>query len=217
VAAALSARAVRALGRAGPLLELAGLAGALDGIHLVGGTSAQTVAAVAAVLAGSGALLWLGPSRTGGRRLTRGGALAGGALAAVVLVTLGRLDQRSFDRHGYARYDPSFAFIERQAPSHHRIGIAGAWSDQGLSPTLPAFGPRLGNQVAYVGDPVAHSLHLPASESSFRSELRRGRYDLLVIGLQDPAHTDVWARAAGYRLITASARLALYTAPAAGS
>ena len=217
VAAALSARAVRALGRAGPLLELAGLAGALDGIHLVGGTSAQTVAAVAAVLAGSGALLWLGPSRTGGRRLTRGGALAGGALAAVVLVTLGRLDQRSFDRHGYARYDPSFAFIERQAPSHHRIGIAGAWSDQGLSPTLPAFGPRLGNQVAYIGDPVAHSLHLPASESSFRSELRRGRYELLVIGLQDPAHTDVWARAAGYRLITASARLALYTAPAAGS
>jgi hypothetical protein len=78
---------------------------------------------------------------------------------------------------------------------------------------LPAFGPRLGNRVSYVGDPVRHSVHLPATARSFDTELRRGRYGLLMIGLQQPDHTDLWARAAGYRLVALSPRLALYADP----
>jgi hypothetical protein len=224
IAAAVSAQAVLALGRWGVLLELAALAGAVEGTRLGPGVPASAVALVVLVLAGVAAAGLVAKRWTAARRWQAWRARRR-TVAAVVLATastlalaaVGRLDQRRFDVHTYASFDPSFAWIESHAAARHRIGITGIWSTTGLPPTLPAFGPRLGNYVAYVGDRVRHSLHVPASESSFEAQLRRGRYDLLLIGLQDTAHTDVWARAAGYRLVSHSDRLALYAAPARGS
>jgi hypothetical protein len=216
IAAALGARAVVALGPAGVLLELAGLAGALDGIRLGGPVAGSTIAKVILVLAALIAAALL--VRRWGRARGRAGPLRAAAIAVAVAAcaaatVLARLEQRSFDRHPYASYDPTFAWIDAHAPAHRRIGITGVASTEGLSPVLPAFGPRLGNQVAYVGDGVRHSVHLPSRESTFDAELRRGRYDLLLIGLQLTGDTDAWARAAGYRLVAQSARLALYAAP----
>jgi dolichyl-phosphate-mannose-protein mannosyltransferase len=216
IGAALTARAVAALGPAGVALEVAGLAGAIDGIHLGAGVPGSTVAKVVLALTALTASVllaqrWVGANRWPGSRTPRVLALIA---ACAAVVALGRLDQVNFDHRGYAGFDPTFAWIDAHAPTGRRVGITGIWSTAGISPVLPAFGPRLGNHVSYVGDRVRHSLHLPASESSFDDELRRGRYDLLLIGLQDAAHTDVWARHAGYRLVAGSARLALYAAPA---
>ncbi len=217
VAAALTAAAVPRLGRAGLLLELAALAGALDAIRLGPGVPGSTVVKVTLLLAALSALgLLVARSFRGrGRSAIRrpGAILAAGLAALAALVVLARIDQTRFDRHSYASFDPTFAWIDAHAPSGQRVGIAGVASTTGLSPVLPAFGLRLGNRVSYVGDRVRHSVHLPADQSSFDGELARGHYGLLVIGLQDASHTDAWARAAGYRLAAQSPRLALYVAP----
>jgi hypothetical protein len=213
VAAALTAWAVAKISRAGILLELAGLAGVINAIRLGVGIPGSTVVAVVLVLGLAAGVALVAARYKAGRRT----AVAAAVAACVAIAVLGRLQQHSFDRHGYASYDPTFAWIDAHAPSHRRIGISGVASTDGLAPVLPAFGPRLGNVVEYVGDRVRHSIHLPSSERSFDDELRRGRYDLLLIGLQDTAHTDSWARAAGFKLVTSSARLALYAAPHSSS
>jgi hypothetical protein len=211
VGAALTASAVATLGSVGIVLELAGLAGALDGIHLTGSVPGSAVTSTIAVLAALAALALLAR-----RGIRSAGSRAGAAVAVAAcaaLVILARLDQNTFDRRSYAGADPTFAWIDAHAPSGHRIGIAGVADTVGLSPILPAFGPRLGNTAEYVGDPVRHSIHLPATEAGFDRELRRGRYDLLLIGLQLTDNTDVWARRAGFTLVAESPRLALYAAP----
>jgi hypothetical protein len=219
IAAAVAGRAVADLGRAGVVLELGALASALDALHLTPSPIPPrgTTVVVAVVLGVLVVVMWrwrvtvVGAGRALRARPWTAGGLA--ALAVAVAFAAARVDQTHFDSRSYATYDPTFAWIDAHARSGHRVGVTGVWNTYGLAPTLPAFGPRLGNVVAYVGDRVRASLHLPASESTFSSELRRGRYDLLLIGLQLTGHTDVWAEQLGYRLLVRSARLALYAAP----
>ena len=218
VAAALTAAAVPRLGRAGPVLELAALAGVLDGIRLGPGLPSSTVLKVALLLAAliaAGMLVVRTARRRGGLRLRRGGLRGRLARRDCRAARADRVDQTQFDRHGYEQdFDPTFAWIDAHASSGQRVGIAGIASTTGLSPVLPAFGPRLANTVSYVGERVRRGVHLPAGESSFNAELARGHYGLLVIGLQDTARTDTWARAAGYRFVAHRARgFALYAAP----
>src|SRR5205807_4242319 len=133
------------------------------------------------------------------------------SLAVLGLAVVARFDQRGFDRQSYAQYDAVFAWIDSHAPSGHRIGFTGGTgATPGLAPALPAFGPRLGNQVGYVGDVVVHSVEVPARQSSFVAELRQGRYELLMIGLPHAGQTDQWAKSMGFRLLARSNRLALY-------
>jgi hypothetical protein len=136
-------------------------------------------------------------------------------LAAIVAVlSTGRFDERRFESHSYARFDPVFAWVDAHAPSGHRIGLAGSTgATPGLAPTLPLFGPRLGNEVSYVGDRVVHSVEVPARQSSFRDELRVGRYDLLAVGLPYAGQTDTWARELRFPLLARSTRIALYEVP----
>lgn len=216
VAAALAARAVRSLGGFGALLELAGLAGALDGIRLGPSVPGGTVAEVALVLAALGGLGLIVRRYAAGRGIRR---LRSPRVALACLVVplagglvLARADETRYDGHTYASYDPTFAWIEAHAPSGHRVAVSGAWDTNGLVPVLPSFGPRLGNVVAYVGDLVRHSLHPPSHGGAFEAQLRRGRYDLLIIGLQNPSRIEQWARADRYQLVARSPRLALYAA-----
>lgn len=217
-AAALAAVAATRLGRAGLLLELAALAGVADDLHL----GPQPVwsdapAVILALLVAAGLLAAAGPlrhrlrasGRPGLRRLAAAGALL------VALAGIGRVVQHGFDANPYAAFDPTFAWIDARAPAGHRIGVTGVWDTDGLPPTLPAFGPRLGNRVAYVGRRVRASLHLPPDEAAFAREVRRGRYDLLLVGRQDPAGTTGWARALGFRPVARSSRLELLASPAA--
>lgn len=221
--AAVCAAGARALGRWAIVLELAGVAGVLDAIHLdVGvdaGAAVKTAAGLAVIVAGAAILARRRRARPAGRGLPRAGARRAPALALLgacllALVGVGRLVQTHFDRHSYAPYDPVFAWIDTNAPSGHRIGITGATgSTPGLAFVLPAFGPRLGNPVTYVGDVVVHSVEVPTRESSFRRELQDGRYELLMIGLPFAGRTEEWARSMGLPLLARSRRIALYAVP----
>lgn len=82
------------------------------------------------------------------------GPRLGVAIACPLLILLAvaaRIDQVHFDRHTYAPFDPTCAWIDHPAPPGKRVGLAGEASLRGLSPILPAFGPRLGNRVERVG------------------------------------------------------------------
>jgi hypothetical protein len=214
--AAVCASAAGKLGRWGVVLELAGLAAVAHGIKLGPGVELGAAAKVAVALAlvSAAALLAVRSTAAVRRRASPAAWLAAAAVAVVALVAVGRIDQRSFDRHSYASDDPVFAWIDAHAPAGHGVGLTGAVDVQtGLAAALPAFGPRLGNRVTYVGDVVRHSMALPTRKTGFRAELREGRHDLLMIGLSYAGHTEAWARELGYRLIVRSKRIALYAAP----
>jgi hypothetical protein len=139
------------------------------------------------------------------------------AVACPVLILLAvaaRIDQVHFDRHTYAPFDPTFAWIDRHAPPGTRVGLAGEASLRGLSPILPAFGPRLGNRVEYVGPWAGNLLREYRRRRPFVRAVERGRYQLLLVGRGIVPHRDSppqrWARAAGYREVAASHRLALF-------
>ncbi len=215
VAAALCASAATLTGRGGLVLELAALIGIADGIRRAPGlrpTPALIAIAVAATVAGVVVLTW---RSAGARRRLRTAPGAACVIAATLAIVLfaGFFDQRSYQRAGYGRYDPVFAWVEQHAPTGARIALTGN-ATSGLGDVLPLFGPRLGNVVVYVGDHVRHSVELPSSERSFALELRRGRFGLLVIGLGDAGSTVAWAERAGYRPVVRSSNLELFAAPA---
>lgn len=211
VGAPVAAFAVSRLGVAGLPLELAGLAGVIDGIHLGDGVQLKLVLELV-VLLGVAAGAFLIVRRRAWALLPRSIRHRTATVVGVALLAASGIFvvQRSFHRDGYAAYDPVFAYIIHHAPSGHRVGIAGEATPTGLAPVLPMAGPRLGNRVAYVGDVSVHSVELPASPSSFAAELRRGHFDLLEIGLEHTASTGRVARRLGYRLLVSSPRLALY-------
>jgi hypothetical protein len=109
--------------------------------------------------------------------------------------------------------------VIEHAPSGTRIGLAGVWDDFGISPVLPAFGPRLGNSVAYVGRDDDGMLRRYRSVREFSAALAAGRYDYLIVGRGRPGvraiTEDAWARAAGYVPVVQSERLALLRSPSA--
>lgn len=121
--------------------------------------------------------------------------------------------QRVLARRPYAPADPTIAYVLAHDPAHTRIGITGEWTAQGVVPVAPLFGPRLENEVSYVGPWIRHRLEQYTTEAGFRAALRAGHYALLEIGTGFPPRPDPvqarWALAAGYRVITASDRLVL--------
>jgi len=218
IAAPLCAALATAIGSWGLALEVLAAASVLHAITLgpsVPLARAAKIAIVLAIAAGVVAVAW----RRFRARPRRIGLTPIAGFAAVVLVALvagGRIAERRFDRQSYAPDDPVFAWIDNHAPSGQRIGLTGSTSStSGPSAVLPIFGPRLGNDVTLVGDPVVHSLELPRTKNSFERELRAGRYNLLVIGLPYSGQTDSWARQLGFRQLARSYRIALYAIPPA--
>jgi hypothetical protein len=65
--------------------------------------------------------------------------------------------------------------------------VAGGANDVGVQPNLPLFGPRLGNDVEYVGHHVRGILHRYGSPSGYATAVRRGRYDLVLVGRGFPS------------------------------
>jgi hypothetical protein len=146
------------------------------------------------------------------------------AAGASVVVALGvvlaghRVEERFLDGR-YVGHDATVDWVLANAPSGRKIGIAGRFSPDGLSPVEPIMGPRLGNEVDYVGRFDRGTLRELGSEASFVRALRSGGYDLLMIGRGFPvpeprAREESWARAAGFSPVAQSRRLALYSAPA---
>jgi hypothetical protein len=113
--------------------------------------------------------------------------------------------------------DPALDWLNANAPEGHRVGLAGTWTDQGISPVFPAFGPRLRNDVVYHGEFREEMLRQYGRREEFVAALRRERYDLLLVGRgrpPSPANDEErWARDAGYVRVAESERLALLAAP----
>jgi 4-amino-4-deoxy-L-arabinose transferase-like glycosyltransferase len=133
--------------------------------------------------------------------LPRRALLAVAAVASVVCVAV------SADRaneQGYGQFDPAIAWIEDNAPSGSRIGLAGVWSPDAVSPALPAFGPRFGNVVEYVGVFDKHMLRRHDREAGFARAA--AAYDLLLLG---DGRERAWAERAGWSAVARSDRLLL--------
>jgi hypothetical protein len=178
----------------------------LDGLHTqyrppAGfGTDIETGGVVVGVVVAAGAALLAWRAR----RVAIGLGLA--ALVAVVVLV-----NRDYTIDTYRASDPALAYLIDHAPSGRRVAIAGRWSPDGISPVLPAFGPRLGNHVAFVGPFEQHLLHDETDPHRFAVRLRG--YDYLVVGRQlsggNPAPEEAWATAAGFHEVASSGRLAL--------
>jgi hypothetical protein len=134
------------------------------------------------------------------------------ALALVAAIAGIALVRDTYDITPYTSADPTLAYLVDQAPDGHRVGLAGVWSPSGISPVLPAFGPRLGNRVAFLGPFKDHLLQPETDPERFKDRL--DGYDLLVVGRgitpAGPVPEEQWAQAAGFEPVVASDRLALY-------
>lgn len=210
--AAWAAGRLRRLRPAADLAALAAVALGLGGGYYLAASTIVLVGVAAVAVAGAGyVVVRRTRTRADGPRRKLRSATAG--LACVALVGAGYARQRSFNEDRYARVDPAIDWVARNAPSGHRIGLAGRW-DEGLSPVLPMFGRRLDNRVAYVGPWRDHLLREYTTRGQFAAAVRRGRYDLLLVGRGRPprprTRTERWVAAEGYRPLARSRRLALY-------
>jgi hypothetical protein len=196
------------LGRAGVAVDLLAAAAVADSLRKgydAVGTKHWAVGIVVVLAAGGGWLAWR-------RRPPRGWALAGaGAAALLVAAAAGYGAQRRFVAHRYPHPEPPLAFIGDH--HQHRVALAGLWEGGSLSPVYPSFGPRLHNRVDFVGPWRQGMLKMYLAPGPFVAALRRGRYDLVVVGrTRRPVATDVehWPALAGYREVGLSDRLVLY-------
>jgi 4-amino-4-deoxy-L-arabinose transferase-like glycosyltransferase len=177
-------------------------------------------AAIVLVAVGTAAAVWLALPRVRALSMTgrRSVAIAAAALAVLAAAAFARWEQSAYAGRDYSIHDPAFAWISENARPGTRIGIAGGASLEGVSPILPAFGPRLRNEVTYVGPFVDDLLLDYEQRDEFVSALRREETELLIVGRglipKPEVRQERWARSAGYRLVTESSRLALYAAPA---
>jgi hypothetical protein len=213
--AAVSAWVAGRLARARPLAEAAALAATIDGLARTFEFSAGPAVlagAAAAGLIGAGALLLRHPPAVPTRRSAVAVVAGCGLLAATGAAYAGHRLQVDFNDHRYVGSDPVIDEIAVAGPSR-RIAITGNWSDRGLSPVLPAFGARLANEVDYVGPLVGGMLRRPRDPREFAADLRRGRYDLLVVGRGGPPPRQLreerWALDQGFVEVGQSERFTL--------
>ena len=221
VAAALTAWAAGAVLGLRVLLEAAGAVATYEAAHrgLAIGPADVAKAAIAATLV---IALIVGVAllpRLRAQILARRALLAGLALVvALGVAAYGEHFQKTFAADRYTSGEEVTTWITQHAPSGHRIALAGYWDARTISPVYPAFGPRFGNHVAFVGPHRRGFLRSYFTRTAFMNALRVGRYDLLVVGLTPgglkgaPQGRDFarWVKAAGWKRATGSRYLALY-------
>jgi hypothetical protein len=158
-------------------------------------------------------------SRSWSHQLRQAAALGCAVVLALGGVALGEHAQRHFNHYRYNGLDAAVDWVLDNAPAGHRIGIAGDWTGGVLeSPILPAFGPRFRNEVTYIGRMNVGTLIEYSKEQNFLAAVRRGHYDILLVGralppLGMPLVAPQWARAAGFREVAASDRFITFVSP----
>ncbi len=220
VAAPLAAWAVSLRGSLAVAWSAVALAAVVDSLILASGAQSDgPVLLLSDWLTALGALALLGVlvliARSGRRTVI--GAIA--VLLVIGAIGAGHLTQTRFNDERYRTADPVFDAIATQAPTGNRIGLAGVWTDAGAAPVLPAFGPRLGNEVVYVAREIEHVLHRYPDRETFQAAVEQGDFDYLIVGTGRPGVPPVqegaWARSAGFDQVAASDRLLLLRAPEA--
>lgn len=203
------------LGRARLALEALALVAIGAGLMQSFPAPFSRLAATAALL---GALaLVVAAARPHLRGRTRAALVA--AVAAVAVVAGGQAIQERFNDSRYLGFDATADWIVLNATEGHRVGFAGAWPG-GFTPTMAAFGPRLGNEVAYVGDLSTDFLRQYRRRAPFVDALSRGGFDLLVVGRGTPPLSEVieerWARSVGFVQVARSPQFTLMGHPELG-
>jgi hypothetical protein len=219
IAAALTAWAAGRLASWRPVLEVAGLVLVADGVRRVAADYQRVSlsalgAAVLAVAAATGLLVLA--RRRGVASIRWQPVAIAGTLAAVIVVVGGQPLQTRFNDERYRGGDTVISWLVTNAPEGHRVGLAGIW-EKGVFPVLPSFGPRLENEVSFVGPVSRSQLQTYKARKTFVSALRRGRYDLVLVGRGIPAKPsvkeDAWTRSAGFERVARSSRFTLYRRP----
>jgi hypothetical protein len=206
------------LPRAGGLavqIALAGgaLWGAYEGYEVSGIRDVALATVGVGALAAAAWLLW---------RLRARRALLVAAALAAALVGLAAADrmQNAINDGRYRGIDPGIDAMLAAAPGDARVGLAADWTVAGLSPIWPAFGTRIDNDVEFIGRFVRGFLTPWGDERSFQAALRRGNYDVLVVGRgfypPQPTPEQRWAARAGWRTIRLTTRLRVMVPPPRG-
>lgn len=191
-------------------LAVGALLGAYHGYEVRGLRDVTLAAAGIVALGAAGYLLW--------RLRDRRSVLAGVVIASLLvgLAAAHRMQDRINDGR-YRNIDPGVDAMLSAAPSGKRIALAADWTVAGLSPIWPAFGTTIDNEVEFMGRFVEGFLTPWDDERSFQAALRRGRYDLLVVGrgFYPPEATPEqrWALNAGWRTIALTERLRVLVPP----
>ena len=218
--AALLAVLLGRLGRARLPLEAVAVIAVVLGLDRGADLTLRTVFAAAVVLGFAAAAAYgtlLLRARVGGGRLV---PVVASALALLAVLAVAYDRQSDYHADRFAREgDPVLTYLSREATSGYRVAIAGVPSP-GQSPVWPAFGPRLGNHVDFLGPMIDGQQYEYADRAAWTRALREGRFDLLVVGRGGYAREcplpgretddDAWARAAGFERIAATERLTLY-------
>ena len=201
LAAPLLAWVVQRMRAWGLVVEMALLVEIALNLHRyvpVGGARVVAGVLVAAIIVAI--IVWV--SRP--RRLPLAAGIAGLLLAGALALVYH--DQRVLARRPYAPQDPAVSFVLARAPAHTRIAVTGEWIRP--VPIAPLFGPRLQNEVDYLGPWVQHRLEHYTSAPAFRAALARTSYPLLAVATGYPPNPNPpearWARAAGYVPVTES-------------
>lgn len=220
ISAATLAWSAQRLRGAAVLFQLAVAVAVADGMLIGANPRAQDLAFAVAVI-GVAAAAVVGLRRIRPEIAKRASPKLAVAVAAVALILAaagGDLVQHRFNENRYRGNDPTVDWLLEHAARGQRVGLAGDWTVNGISPIYPAFGPRLGNDVAYVGHFERGMLRRYESRTAFIDALRKRRYDYVVVGRGIPPKRQAkearWAAAAGYGLVVASERLTLYRSPA---
>lgn len=224
VAAGLAGWVAPRVGRRGMLLfELACLAALVDALR-IGATTPRSTVYVAFALAAAALLLW-SVGRTALARLPVPSLPALAALSAISLIGLalaGTRTQATYNDTRYLGFDLALDWVVvHTSGAPGRIGLAGSWTAADPAPIYPLFGPRLENEVDYVGPVDDGSLGTYKTRAGFLDGLRNGDYRFLVVGLAPPFGTieqvalskyedgppeGRWARSAGFAPVAESDR-----------
>src|SRR5690606_33029805 len=103
------------------------------------------------------------------------------AVAAVGLAVLGESVQRTYNDNRYVGRDAALDWVIANTEDGARVGVTGAWTDQGVAPIYPAFGTRLQNRVDYVGPKVDGLLRTYEDREPFVDALEREGVEVLVV------------------------------------
>lgn len=210
LAAAACAAAVGGSPRTRSLAELVALGVIVDGLVNSASADAGRVMVAAGILTALAAGAWAGRATLArawsGHR--RGVVAVAAALAATAAVVGGaRLEQRYAENR--LAQDPTFAAVIEHAPAGSAIATAGLWDRSGPPPTLAMLGPRMQNEVSYLGPIVDAQLRRYESGEDFERAVVDGSYDLIIAG--NAASPEArWLRELGLPVIARSERFTLY-------
>jgi len=217
LAAPAAAWSLGRLGRARLGAQLVVAIAVLAGVRQTFSVSPARLVLTALVLGAAAAGAWLlvrwRPWSADGSRRALVAALA--AIGVLGVIGAGQAQQHRYNDRRFVGRSEVVDWMLLHAPGGHNVGIAGGWSGGAFVPTYAMFGPRLRNDVTYLGPVRRGQVGQYGSAGSFRRAIQGDHVDLVVVGrvgtpnLDHPAPLPLarnprfarWAEADGFRQV----------------